>query len=136
MAAAIDFIEELPQGWDTQLGENGVRLSGGQKQRISIARAILNNPKILIMDEATSQLDSVTEQRIQTTVDTLAKGRTVIVIAHRLSTVKHADSIVVMDKGSIIERGSHDELVAKHGAYWNLLQHQTFKQDITHEPTK
>jgi subfamily B ATP-binding cassette protein MsbA len=136
MAAAIDFIEELPQGWDTQLGENGVRLSGGQKQRISIARAILNNPQVLIMDEATSQLDSVTEQRIQTTVDTLAKGRTVIVIAHRLSTVKHADSIVVMDKGSIIEQGSHDELAAKHGAYWNLLQHQTFMQDTAYEQTE
>ncbi len=136
MAAAIDFIEELPQGWDTQLGEMGVRLSGGQKQRISIARAILNDPKILILDEATSHLDSVTEHTIQQTVDTLAKGRTVIVIAHRLSTVKHADSIVVMDKGRIIEQGGHDELAAKHGAYWRLLQHQTFKQDIADEWTE
>jgi subfamily B ATP-binding cassette protein MsbA len=108
MAAAIDFIEELPQGWDTQLGEMGVRLSGGQKQRISIARAILNNPEILIMDEATSHLDSVTEQTIQQTVNTFAKGR-------------------------IIEQGGHDELAAKHGAYWNLLQHQIFKQDATPE---
>lgn len=124
MAAADAFIQELPEGYNTNLGDRGVRLSGGQKQRIAIARAILSDPDLLIMDEGTSHLDSVTEKEIQAAVEKLSQRCTILVIAHRLSTVRRADKIVVMEQGQIVEEGRHDDLIAQKGAYWNLLTHQ------------
>jgi len=125
-ANAHDFIERLPQGYDTQLGERGVLLSGGQRQRIAIARAILRDPAILILDEATSSLDRTSESIVQAALDDLlhAKARTTFIIAHRLSTVKNADIIVVLDRGSIVEMGSHQELLKKGGAYAKLYSSQ------------
>lgn len=117
-------IEDMPQGYDTNIGERGVMLSGGQKQRLSIARVFLKNPPILVMDEATSALDTVTEQRIQASLDELGKGRTGIIIAHRLSTVKNADRIAVIEGERVIELGSHDELITKNGAYAALYRAQ------------
>jgi subfamily B ATP-binding cassette protein MsbA len=119
-AHAMDFIEELPDGMDTLIGENGARLSGGQRQRLAIARALLKNAPILILDEATSALDSESERHVQKAIETLKTGRTSIIIAHRLSTIEHADRIVVMDEGHIIESGSHRELLDQGGAYWRL----------------
>lgn len=112
-----DFIMELPDGYDTFVGERGTRLSGGQKQRISIARVFLKNPPILILDEATSALDNESERRIQKSLEELAKDRTTITIAHRLSTIKNADEILVIDQHSIQERGNHDELMKRNGLY-------------------
>ncbi|MEY2633881.1 MAG: hypothetical protein RIR00_2535, partial [Pseudomonadota bacterium] len=120
-----DFIAALPQGYATRVGERGLKLSGGEKQRVAIARALLKNPPILIFDEATSALDSRTEQAIQGQLELAARGRTTLVIAHRLSTVMHADQILVMDQGRIIERGRHPELLAAGGRYaemWALQQ--------------
>lgn len=108
-----EYIQELPDGLDTYVGERGVKLSGGQKQRISIARAFLKNPPILILDEATSALDNVTEMQIQKALENLSIGRTTLVVAHRLSTVKNADNIIVIDKNGIIEQGNHNELIKK-----------------------
>ena len=119
-----DFILTLDNGYDTEVGERGVKLSGGQRQRISIARVFLKNPKLLILDEATSALDNVTEMQIQSSLEELSKGRTVIVVAHRLSTVKNADEIVVIDKTGIVERGSHEELLALNGEYNKLYSYQ------------
>jgi lipid A export permease/ATP-binding protein msbA len=119
-ANAIEFIEKLPQGFDTMVGERGNSLSGGQRQRIAIARAILKNPSILILDEATSALDTESEKIVQEALERLMKGRTALVIAHRLSTVQHADHIVVLQQGSVVEEGTHDELLALQGLYSHL----------------
>lgn len=124
-AAASEFIESLPQGYDTWIGERGVKLSGGQRQRLAIARAILADPRILILDEATSNLDSESERLIQASLQRLLKGRTSFVIAHRLSTITHADLILVLDNGRIIERGTHQQLVAQGGLYQKMLVLQT-----------
>ena len=120
-AAAWQFINTLPEGLDTFVGENGVRLSGGQKQRISIARAIIHNPKVLILDEATSALDSHNENKVRSGLKQLMHGRSALVIAHRLSTVMGADNIIVMHKGQLVEQGRHDELLRHNGHYANLL---------------
>lgn len=124
LANAYDFINELPQGFETMIGENGTRLSGGQKQRLAIARAILKNAPILVLDEATSALDNQSEKLVQEALDRLMQNRTTIVIAHRLSTIQHADKIVVMDRGNVVEIGQHDELLAKNGVYYNLYNIQ------------
>lgn len=123
-ANLTEFINSLPEGWDTNIGERGARLSGGQKQRISIARIFLKNPKLLILDEATSALDNATEYLIQDALNVLAKGRTCIIVAHRLSTIKNADTIAVVQEGSIVEMGTHKELLDKHGAYSVLYELQ------------
>ena len=119
-AHADEFIDNMPEGMDTHIGENGVMLSGGQRQRIAIARAILKNAPILILDEATSALDTESERHIQAAMEEVMKGRTTLVIAHRLSTIEHVDNIVVMNQGEIIEQGTHTELLAKEGAYAQL----------------
>lgn len=124
MANAHDFIMNLPQGYDTEVGERGVKLSGGQKQRLSIARIFLNNPPILILDEATSALDLESESIIQEALDVLSKDRTTLIVAHRLSTITHADKIVVIENGHIVETGAHRELMSKQGAYEHLYSIQ------------
>ena len=124
-----DYIVTLDDGYDTHVGERGVKLSGGQRQRIAIARVFLKNPKLLILDEATSALDNATEMQIQSSLEELSRGRTVIVVAHRLSTVKNADEIVVLDKDGIVERGTHEELIAKEGEYKKLYDYQ-FREKI------
>ncbi|MEN0401558.1 SAV1866 family putative multidrug efflux ABC transporter [Staphylococcus aureus] len=124
MANAHDFIMNLPQGYDTEVGERGVKLSGGQKQRLSIARIFLNNPPILILDEATSALDLESESIIQEALDALSKDRTTLIVAHRLSTITHADKIVVIENGYIVETGTHRELMSKQGAYEHLYSIQ------------
>jgi len=123
-ANALDFILEQPQGFDTVIGEKGVRLSGGQRQRIAIARAVLKNPPILILDEATSALDTESERLVRSALETLIADRTVLVIAHRLSTIQKADMIIVMDEGRIVEQGNHDDLLAKKGLYSKLHKNQ------------
>ena len=120
-----DLIASLPEGYDTVVGERGYRFSGGEKQRIAIARTILRNPPVLVLDEATSSLDTRTEHDVQEELDLLSDGRTTITIAHRLSTVRDADQIIVLDHGEIVERGSHDELLARGGAYTALIEHDT-----------
>jgi len=124
LAGAHDFILELPEGYDTMAGEKGTALSGGQRQRIAIARALLTNPRLLIFDEATSALDYESESIIQSNMKKLCQGRTVIIIAHRLSTLRHANKIIVLDKGELVESGSHEELVAKGGLYHYLYSRQ------------
>ncbi len=123
-AAAHDFITALPQGYDTLVGENGVRLSGGQRQRLAIARAILKDAPILLLDEATSALDSEAEREVQGALEALKAGRTTLVIAHRLSTVMSADRIYVLDGGHVVESGDHGELMAKAGSYARLYKLQ------------
>lgn len=126
-AHAMEFIEQLPEGLDTVIGENGVRLSGGQRQRMAIARALLKNAPILIFDEATSALDSAAEREVQSALELLRKGRTTLVIAHRLSTIEHADRIVIMQHGRIVETGTHKSLLARGGLYAKLYQLQSMR---------
>ncbi len=124
MAAAEEFIERLPFGYDTRVGETGLALSGGQRQRIAIARALYNKPPILVFDEATSSLDSESERAVQQNIDTLLQGRTSFVIAHRLSTVRNAHLIVVLERGRLVEQGTHDDLMRKQGLYYYLASQQ------------
>ena len=123
-ANALDFIENTPNGFETVVGERGVKLSGGQKQRIAIARALLKNPSILILDEATSALDTESEKKVQTAIESLMKDRTALVIAHRLSTVQKADKIIVIENGKVAETGSHETLFEKNGIYRRLYDLQ------------
>jgi ABC-type multidrug transport system fused ATPase/permease subunit len=123
-AAADEFIQSLPEGYDTVLGDRGARLSGGQQQRLALARAFLVKPEVLLLDEATSQLDSFTEHAVQNAVRAMRGHTTILVVAHRLATVQAADEIIVMDKGRIVEHGGHAALIARRGIYWDMLQHQ------------
>ncbi len=124
MAHIHEFITDLPKGYDSLVGERGLKLSGGEKQRVAIARTILKAPPILMLDEATSALDSFTEKEIQAALDEVAQDRTTLVIAHRLSTIIHADNIIVLDKGCIAEQGNHSELLKKGGLYAGLWTRQ------------
>jgi ATP-binding cassette subfamily B protein len=124
LAHAHEFISQMKEGYQSLVGERGVKLSGGQRQRIAIARVILKDAPILILDEATSSLDSITEKAIQDTLDEAMKGKTVIVVAHRLSTISHLDRILVFDQGQVVEDGSHQQLLALGGAYYRLWSKQ------------
>ncbi len=128
MAHADGFIEAMADGYDTVIGERGVRLSGGQRQRLAIARAVLADPRIFILDEATSNLDSESERLIQRALADLMRGRTSFVIAHRLSTIRAADRILVLDGGSIVEIGSHDELIQLDGPYRDMVDLQSMEK--------
>jgi subfamily B ATP-binding cassette protein MsbA len=127
VANAYEFVKDLPSGIETNIGDSGNKLSGGQKQRLSIARAVLKNPPIMILDEATSALDTESEKFVQVALENMMQNRTSVVIAHRLSTIQKADVIVVMQKGEIVEKGNHDELIAKDGMYARLVSMQSFE---------
>lgn len=126
IANAHDFILQMEAGYDTNVGDRGVKLSGGQRQRLTIARAVLRNPPIMVLDEATSALDSESEKLVQAALQKLMQNRTALVIAHRLSTIKDADKIVVLRDGKIIETGKHHDLIAQNGAYKKLIDLQSF----------
>ena len=128
-ANAHDFISELPEGYNTLVGDGGIQLSGGQKQRVAIARSLVSDPKILLLDEATSALDTENEKIVQEALDKARVGRTTIIIAHRLSTIKTSDVIMCMDKGHIIEIGSHSELMDNKGLYYELVKSQTIEDE-------
>jgi ABC-type multidrug transport system fused ATPase/permease subunit len=130
-ANAHEFIDRLPEKYETFIGERGVKLSGGQQQRLAIARAILAQPQILILDEATSNLDTESEQLIQASMATLLAGRTTFVIAHRLSTIRRADLILLMEDGRIIERGTHQELMNAGGVYYDMVLRQMSSEEQT-----
>jgi subfamily B ATP-binding cassette protein MsbA len=127
IANAHDFIIKKEEGYQANIGDRGSKLSGGERQRLTIARAVLKNPPILILDEATSSLDTESERLVQDTINKMMENRTSIVIAHRLSTVRHADEIVVLQKGKIVERGTHEELIAYNGFYKKLVDMQEVK---------
>ncbi len=131
-ARADGFVEALPDGYDTVVGERGFRFSGGEKQRIAIARTILRNPPVLVLDEATSALDAATERKLQKALDEVMKGRTTFVIAHRLATIRNADRILVFEHGRIIETGNFDELVAKGGRFAELARAQFMATEPEH----
>jgi ABC-type multidrug transport system fused ATPase/permease subunit len=133
-AHAHDFVMALPEGLDTLIGEQGVRLSGGERQRLAIARALLKDPPILILDEATSSLDSESEREVQQALDRLIVGRTTLVIAHRLSTVRNAQRIVVLEDGRIVETGSHTDLLAANGLYRRLYEMQFAQEEEREQP--
>jgi ATP-binding cassette subfamily B protein len=124
LACLRDVIDAMPNGLDTVVGEHGNRLSGGQRQRISIARALIRNPQVIIFDEATSALDTVSEKHIQEAIDNLSKGKTTFIVAHRLSTIKNADKIAVIEDGRCVEFGTYDELLEKKGAFYRFRQMQ------------
>jgi len=125
IANAHDFIVKFPDGYDTNVGERGQKLSGGERQRVSIARAVLRNPRILILDEATSLVDTETEKKIQEALARLVKGRTTFAIAHRLSTLRNASRLMVLEDGKRVEMGTHNELIEKKGVYYKLVELQT-----------
>jgi ATP-binding cassette subfamily B protein len=129
VANAHEFIDRLPLGYETKIGESGLAVSGGQKQRIAIARAVYTKPPVLILDEATSSLDSESEHVVQENMDRLLEGRTCFVIAHRLSTIRNADTILVLEKGRLVERGTHDELLKRRGLYYYLSSQQLAVSD-------
>jgi ATP-binding cassette subfamily B protein len=135
-AQLLEFIDKLPKGWETRVGERGVKLSGGERQRVGIARAILKNPAILVLDEATSALDSATEADVQGALDEAAKGRTTLMVAHRLSTVAGADEIIVLSEGKIVERGTHHELLDAGGLYADLWSRQSRAHDLAAEAAR
>ena len=126
IANASDFVNQLPQGIDTIIGDAGNKLSGGQKQRLAIARAVLKNPPVMILDEATSALDTESEKLVQDALQKMMQNRTSLVIAHRLSTIKSADEIIVLNKGEIVERGTHKKMMAQEGMYKKLIDLQSF----------
>jgi subfamily B ATP-binding cassette protein HlyB/CyaB len=130
LAGAHDFILELPEGYDTMVGERGSSLSGGQRQRVAIARALISDPRILIFDEATSALDYESERAIQQNMALIAEGRTVFVVAHRLSTVRNADRIITIERGRIVEDGAHDDLIQSNGRYAKLHYLQAGIHDV------
>ncbi len=125
-----DFISSLPEGYATDAGSRGLALSGGQRQRIAIARALVRNPSILLLDEATSALDTQSEKVVQKALETAARGRTTLVVAHRLSTVRGADCVFVLDAGRVVEQGTHAELVMRRGMYWDMVQAQSLDRKI------
>jgi subfamily B ATP-binding cassette protein MsbA len=126
-ANALEFIQQMEEGWGSSVGDGGNKLSGGQRQRLSIARALHKDPPVLLLDEATSALDTESEHAVQQAINRLMEGRTTLVVAHRLSTIRHADRIVVLDQGNIVEEGDHEALMARKGMYHRLVSMQDLK---------